>query len=169
MKAIDAILSRRSIRKYEQGIIAQEDIDLILECAMAAPSAGNQQSWHFLVIKDSNLREQISKILPNSEMLPEAALAIVVCGDRSIELYPDYWVQDCSAASENILLAAHALGYGAVWVSVYPRIDRILPVKKLLDLPESVMPLNVISIGIPNETKEVHTGLIAEKIHYDRW
>ena len=129
------ILERRSIRKYTGKPVSDELIEKLLRAAMAAPSAGNQQPWEFVVIKDRNTMDAVTEIHPYSLMLKEAAFAIVVCADLEKEKHQGYWPQDCAAATENILIEAQYLGLGAVWLGVYPREDRVEGVKKLLNLP----------------------------------
>lgn len=112
MDLIEGILTRRSIRKYKQGQVSQNQINTILKAGMYAPSARNQQPWHFIVITDRDILNQIMQVHPYAGMLSEAQLAILVCGDKTLELSKDYWVVDCSAATQNILLAAHGIGLG---------------------------------------------------------
>jgi nitroreductase len=124
MDAIEAILGRRSIRSYTDKPVAKETVQQLLEAAMAAPSAGNQQPWHFVVVDDRALLEKITTVHPYAQMAKSAQLGILVCGDLSLEMHQGYWVQDCAAATENLLVAAHALGLGAVWTGVHPRSER---------------------------------------------
>lgn len=169
MDALKAIFTRRSIRKYKKGEITEDQIRTMLEAGMSAPSAGNQQPWHFIVIKDREILDKIPEFHPYSKMLEEAGAAIVVCGDLEKQIHEDYWVQDCSAATENILLAAHAVGLGAVWLGVYPREDRVTGVSELLEIPVDILPLCIISIGHPDEEKGPSRKFIESRVHYDRW
>lgn len=153
MEAMEAILGRRSIRKYKAQPVPENLLKELLEAGMAAPSAGNERPWHFIVLDDRNLLEAIPKFHPYSQMLKEAPVAIVVCGDLSMEVHQGYWVQDCSAATENILVAARALGLGAVWLGVHPVRERVESMRKLLSLPDHVIPLCVVSLGYPAEEK----------------
>ncbi len=166
---MDVILSRRSIRKYTPDPVSDETVKELLKAAMSAPSAGNQQPWHFIVIRDRGTLVKITEIHPHAQMLKEAQVAIVVCGIENAERYPGYWIQDCSAATENILLAAHALGLGAVWLGVYPREERARGVKELLKIPDGIMPLSIISIGYPGEKKEPADRYREDRIHYEKW
>lgn len=166
---MNAIFNRRSIRKYTDKKISDELIEQILRAAMAAPSAGNEQPWHFIIIDDRDVLNEIPKFHPYAQMLREASCAIVVCGDLDLERYKGYWVQDCSAAMENMLIMAQDLGLGAVWLGVYPMEDRVKALKELLDLPESVMPLSIMSIGYPAETKEPVDRFDPSRIHKNRW
>jgi len=169
MELMDAIMSRRSIRNYAKKPLSEQDVQDLLKAAMAAPSAGNCQPWHFLVINDHAVMDKIPEFHPHAKMLHDASLAIAVCWDREKELADGYGIQDCAAAIENILLAAHAKGLGAVWLGIFPREQRINALKKLLGLPENIMPLSVVSIGYPAETKPPADRFDESKIHYNRW
>lgn len=169
MDAIQAILSRRSIRRYTDRQVSDEIVKQLLESAMSAPSAGNEQPWHFVVIRDRQILNEIPKIHPYSGMLKEAPLAILVCGDESLQKYKGYWVQDCSAATENLLIAVNALGLGGVWLGVYPIEDRVIGIRKLLGMPENVIPFSLISIGYPAEQKPPANRYDESRIHYNRW
>mgnify|MGYP001769731856 CR=1 FL=1 len=118
---------------------------------MAAPSAGNQQPWHFVIISNREILNEIPKFHPYSKMLAQSPVAILVCGDINTEKHKGYWIQDCSAATENILLAIHTLGLGAVWLGIHPREDRVDGIKKLLNLPDNISPLALIALGYPAE------------------
>jgi len=169
MEAIDAILSRRSIRKYTADQIPENVLDVLLKAAMSAPSASNEQPWHFVVIDKRSILDDIPNIHPYSRMLMGAPLAIAVCGDLLLEKGSGYWIQDCSAATENLLLAAHALGLGAVWLGVYPREDRVSGIRKLLALPEHIVPLCIVSIGYPAEIKPRSNRYDPERVHRNKW
>ena len=153
MDAMESLFSRRSIRKYTSAAVSEEAVREILEAAMSAPSAGNQQPWHFVVIDDRQILDRVPEFHPHSLMCREAQLAILVCGDPSLEKHAGYWVQDCAAATQNLLLAVHAEGLGGVWVGVYPREERVIGFRKLLNIPEHVVPFAVIPIGHPAEQK----------------
>jgi len=166
---MDAIFLRRSIRKYTNEPVSLEAVEKLLRAAMAAPSAGNQQPWHFVVIDDRRILDAIPTVHPHSMMLKEAPLAIAVCGDMHLEKHTGYWVQDCSAATENILIAAQSMRLGAVWLGVYPREDRVEGLRKLLGLPEHVTPLSLIAVGHPAESKPPSNRYEASRIHRNRW
>jgi nitroreductase len=136
---------------------------------MAAPSAENQQPWEFIVVTDKEILNNITKIHPYSQMLREAALVIIVCADLAKEINTGYWVQDCAAATENILIEAKYLGLGSVWLGVYPREERVTGIKKLFNLPEEVMPLSIVSIGYPAEEKEPSDRYDESRIHINKW
>jgi len=166
-KLIDAIFARRSIRKYTSEPVSEADVTSLLQAAMAAPSASNRQPWHFVVVTERDTLDRLGDVHPYAKMLFEAPLCIAVCGDTRVS--ESYWVQDCSAATENLLLAASALGLGAVWLGVYPREDRVAAVRQALGLPDPILPLNLISIGHPAETKEARTQYNAERVHRGSW
>ncbi len=169
MDAFDCIVSRRSIRKFTDQAIPDDRLNELLKAGFAAPSAGNQQPWHFIIIDDRKILNAVTHYHENAQMLKEAPAAIVICGDPLSEKYKGYWVQDCSAATENILLAAHAMGLGAVWLGIYPRDNRVAQTKALLGLPEAVLPLAIIALGYPAEKKEPSARWDARKIHRNRW
>lgn len=166
---MDLIFRRRSIRKYTSQEITDVYIEKILRAAMAAPSAHNGQPWQFVVIKDKNILNSITTFHPYSKMLLEASCAIVVCGDLSDEEKEKRWVQDCSAATENMLLMATELGLGSVWLGVYPDEDRVNPLKELLGIPEHVIPLSIVSLGYPAETKKIKDKFDKSKVHFNKW
>jgi nitroreductase len=170
MKVIqDIIINRRSIRKYKTDAVSQEQIELLLQAAMFAPSANNLQPWHFVVVTDRNILDQITEIHPYAKMLKNAPLAILVCADQKIEKTEGYWVQDCSAAIQNIMLSACGLNLASVWLGVYPRQERMLSIKKLFNLPEHIQPLSLIAIGHPDEQKELPQRYLKERIHTNQW
>ena len=168
MEALDAILTRRSIREYSDEIVTPEQERQILEAAMAAPSAHNKQPWHFIVIRDKTILDKIPEFHQYSKMLRKASLAIVVCGDQNIQ-DTDFWIHDCSAATENILIAANAMGLGAVWLGVHPSEDLINDTKELLGIPEHVTPLGIVSIGYPSVEKTARQNYNPERVHRDNW
>ena len=166
---MDLFVTRRSIRKYTGQAVTQEQLEELLRAGMAAPTGRNAQPWQFVVLTDREVLDGIPAFAPNTAMLTGAPAAIVVCGDLSMEQVPGLWVQDCSAATENILLAAHAAGLGAVWLSIYPNEERVTKMRSHLILPDTVIPLAVISIGYPAEEKEPSDRFKPERIHYNRW
>lgn len=169
MEAMEAILTRRSIRDYVEGEINQDQIKQMLLAAMSAPSAGDQQPWQFIVVNEPETRQAIADFLPNGKMAARAAVAIVVCGDLNEEKNVGYWVQDCSAATQNLLLAAHALGLGAVWLGVHPRQEREDNIRRLLKLPEHVIPLCVVAVGYPAKEGKALDRYREGRVHYNQW
>ncbi|MGP1579088.1 nitroreductase family protein [Porphyromonas endodontalis] len=150
---LNNILERTSVRSYLDKSVEEEKIEKLLRAGMAAPTAKNKQPWHFVVVTDKSLLQKLSKVNPYAEMVAKAPLAIVVCGDMTKALdgnARELWVQDCSAASENILLVATGLGLGAVWTGTYPSEERCAAVSEVLGLPEFLIPLNTIAIGYPD-------------------
>ena len=166
---IGALLKRRSIRRYNSKPVDKSDIRLMLKAGMYAPSARNEQPWHFMVIDDRGLLDKIREVHPYASMLSGAALAILVCGDEHLELSKGYWPVDCSAATQNILLAAHELGLGAVWLGVYPRQERQSAINKIFELPSHVRPFSLISIGHPAEEKYVPDRFKENRIRWNEW
>lgn len=164
---IETIFARRSIREYTSKPVSEKNIERLLEAAMAAPSASNRKPWHFVVVTDRHILDRLAKVHPYGKMLFEAPLCIAVCGDKNIS--PRYWVQDCSAAAENLLLAATALGLGAVWLGVHPRESRVDPIRKALKIPENIVPLNLISVGHPAEEKDPRTQYDKLRVHREQW
>jgi nitroreductase len=164
-----AILERRSIRKYTNEPVSEEDVKDLLRAAMAAPSAHNEQPWKFIVVNDRQLLTAIAKVHPYGQMLNEAPLAVIVCGDLEKEQAKGYWVQDCSAATENILIAAQDKGLGAVWTGIYPMEDRVEDIRRIFGIPENVIPLNVIVVGHPAEKKEPADRYEEKRVHLNKW
>ncbi len=168
MDAIEAILTRRSIRKYSKDPVSEATVQELLQAGMAAPSARNEQPWHFVVMTDHQIMDEIPKFHQYSKMLPEAPVAILVCGDTA-PMSDTYWIQDCSAAIQNILIAAKAKGLGSVWLGIYPSESRYRQVQKLLGMPEKVIPLGLISLGFPAEEKPPANRFNPQRVHYNKW
>lgn len=166
---MNAILNRKSIRKYTTAHVSKETVEELLRAGMAAPSAGNEQPWEFVVLRDKEIMKKITEVHPYSKMLLNTDVAIVVCGDVEKEVFKGLWVQDCAAATENILISVEDKGLGAVWLGVYPVEDRVEAIKKLLGLPSSVTPFSIIPIGYPDEQKSATDRFNQDRIHYDRW
>ena len=169
---METILTRTSVRSYTDKVVEPEKIEQLLRAAMSAPTAVNKQPWAFIVVTDRALLDTLSVLLPYGKMLNTATTAIVVCGDLNkalLEVNQAYWVQDCSAASQNILLAAHAMGLGAVWTGVFPREDRVSDVRGVLNIPDHLVPLNVIPVGYPNGDSTPKDKWNIENIYYNRW
>jgi nitroreductase len=166
---MDAILTRRSIRTYTDQAVSDESITELLRAAMAAPSAGNQQPWQFVVIRERRTLDRLALVHPYAAMAPKAQLAIAVCGDVRLEKHKGYWVQDCAAATENLLIAAHAAGLGAVWLGVYPLEERVSSIQALLGLPDEIIPLAVVPVGYPAEHPSPADRFDPSRIHLERW
>jgi nitroreductase len=166
---MDPVLARRSIRKYTDEDVSDDDLQYLLHAAMAAPSAGNQQPWHFVVIRSRETLVAIAEVHPYAKMLADAPLALAVLGDPSVEKHEGMWVQDCAAATENILVAAQSRGIGTVWIGVLPREERMTEMRQILDVPEGIVPFAFIGIGHPRETKPPSERFDAARIHHERW
>jgi nitroreductase len=164
-----AIRARRSIRRFTQEPVPDESIKALLEAAMSAPSAGNQQPWEFVVIKDRAVLDRIPDVHPYAQMCRQAQAAIVVCGNLERDSHRGFWVQDCAAATQNILIAATDQGLGSVWCGVHPREDRVSGLRKLLGLPDHIVPLSLIPIGHPAENKPASERFDPARIHHDKW
>ena len=164
---IDTIYSRRSIRRYTEEPVSEEQIKTLLEAAMAAPSASNRKPWHFVVVTERETLGRLAEAHKYAKMLHEAPVCISVCGDQSVS--ERFWVQDCSAATENLLIAATALGLGAVWCGVYPSQERVEAIGKILGIETPVVPLNIIAVGHPAEEKEPRTQYDEGRVHIEKW
>jgi len=165
------LLGRRSIREYASGDVSDAAVTQLLQAAMAAPSAVARDPWRFVVIRKKETLSAIAAALPNGGMLAVAPLGIVVCGDLDAahDRQLSYLLQDCSAAVENLLLAAHALGLGACWLGVHPREDRVRKLREILGLPASVVPVAGVAIGRPGEEKEPRTRFNSDYVHLEKW
>ncbi|WP_293575626.1 nitroreductase family protein [Prevotella sp.] len=167
---LDNIATRTSIRDYEARPVEKEKIEKMLRAAMAAPTAMNKQPWHFVVVDQRNVLDALAGANPYAKMLKKAPLAIVVCGntDKMIEGGGrDFWIQDASAATENLLLAAHAMGLGAVWTGAYPSEERCISISKVLSLSDNLIPLNMIVVGYPAEHPQPKQKFKEENISYN--
>lgn len=168
MEALEAIMSRRSIRRYTEKKIPEETITTLLKAAMNAPSAHNRQPWHFIVVDDHETLRKVPEYHQYSKMLVNASHAVVVLGDNNLQ-DTDFWIHDCAAATENILITANSLGLGAVWLGVHPHKDLIEGTKRLFNIPDHVTPLCFISLGYPEETKPPRENYNPERVHKNIW
>jgi nitroreductase len=167
MDALEVLFTRRSIRKYTGEPVTADELHTILEAGMNAPSANNRQPWRFIVVDDRAKLNAIMEVHPYSKMLAEAPLALIVCGDTSVS--EKFWQQDCAAATENILLAARALGLGTVWMGVYPDVERAKGIAALFGVPDTVKPMCIIAVGHPAEQKGRVERYDEGKIHKNGW
>lgn len=170
-EAYMSILSRVSVRRYTDQPVSSDQMSAILHAAMSAPSGVNKQPWEFIVVDNRELLSQLADALPYAKMTAEAPVAIVVCGNR--ERFLDgvddvLWEQDLSAASENILLAAHAIGLGGVWTCIYPHEERISPVRSILNIPDNLIPFNLIPIGYPEKEHAPMDKWHSERVYQNR-
>ncbi len=166
---MNILLQRRSIRQYTGQDVSNEQIQAILQAAMMAPSAGDARPWQFLIIKNPERLAKICDVSPYAKMTKDASVAIMVCGDLSRERFPGFWVQDCSAVTQNILLEVTQQGLGAVWLGMYPLDDRIEFLRQLFELPEKIVPFSVIPIGYPAQRPDTPNRYDTSRIHYDIW
>ena len=167
--AINNIMTRTSIRKYTNEPVSKADIETLLRAGMAAPTAVNKQPWHFVAVTD---KAKLAELAGRRGMIKQAGVAIVVCGNMGKAMQGPaqaFWIQDCSAATENILLTANALGLGAVWTGCYPMNDRVVEVSKVLKLPETIIPLCVIAIGHPAERPTPKDKWKPENVSYNEF
>ena len=166
---MNSIYTRRSIRKYQKRPVEEQKIRELLKASMCAPSAGNEQPWHFIVLDDRKLISRIPEFHPYAAMVEEASHVVCVCADLNLQLYEGYWVQDCSAATQNMLLMAEELGIGSVWLGVYPREERMEGVSRLLKLPGNIVPFSLVALGYPAESKPANDKYFEERIHRNLW
>ncbi len=166
---IDWILQRRSIRKYTDQRIPDEDLQTLLKAAMYAPSAMNKQPWHFLVVDDKAILEKFREFHAHASFTAYASHAILICGDEKLQHDDGFWVMDCAAATQNLLLAAHSLGIGACWIGIHPREQRKQQTRELFSLPGHVAPLALVSLGYPMTEREMPERYYQDKIHYNSW
>lgn len=169
MEAIKAIMTRRSIRRFNDKAVEEKKIETLLRAAMQAPSAHNSQPWHFIVITERELLSAIPEFHPYAKMLLQAPAAILVCGDTRIEESIEYNNANCSAATQNLLLAAHDLGLGAVWLGIYPREKRVEEIRRLLDIPRYITPIALVALGYAAEDKEPEERFQPKRVHRNRW
>ena len=171
-QAITNIMTRVSVREFTGEKISEAQIDTLLRAAMAAPSAINKQPWAFIVVTDEAMIEKLGEALPYSRCSNHPAVAIIPCGDLSKAIEGEmaaFWINDVSAATENLLLAAHAMGLGAVWTGLHPDMNRAQMVQQMLGLPEHIIPLCIVPVGVPAEHPAVKNKYLPENIHYNKW
>lgn len=169
MDAIEAIKTRRSIRKYTDQPVAEDIVQNILRMAFVAPSALDERPWHFVVIRDREMLRNLGERMEGCEMLETATLGILICGDESLEQIPGYWVQDCSACAQNILLAAHAHGLGACWIAAIGVEPRMNVLHGQLAIPRDVIPFALISMGYPDEQLPGEDRYDPARVHDELW
>ncbi|MFV0394246.1 MAG: nitroreductase family protein [Coprobacillaceae bacterium] len=167
---MEEIFKRRSVRKFLDKDVSEEDITKMLQAAMRAPSAGNEQPWEFIIIKNPETMVKIIDFHPYATMLKQTKCAIVICGNIDLQKFDyDFWIQDCSAATQNLLIEATHLNLGAVWLAAYPVEERVIGVTKLLNLPSNVIPLNIIAVGHPENYPKPIDTYSPERVHNDKW
>ncbi len=171
MDALESLTTRRSIRKFTRQPVGDDSLELLLRAAMAAPSAFNEQPWHFVVARNAETLKGLSVVSPYAGPMARATLGIIVCGETARLRYPDsnYWIFDCVAAMENLLVAANGLGLGAVWLGIQPWPERIDAVRAIARLPEGVEPLGMAAIGWPDEQKLPADRYDESRVHAEQW
>ncbi len=173
--ALECILTRTSVRQYQPDrTISRDTVETLLRAAMSAPTAVNKQPWAFIALDDRAALDSLAQVLPYARMLTKAPLAIVTCGDLSKAIDGEdadkgFWIQDVSAATENLLLAAHAMGLGAVWTGVYPDAERVKDVQERLGLPANVIPLAVVPVGYPTGPQKPKEKWDPANVHFNKW
>lgn len=166
---LTVIHRRKSVRKYLDKPVSREQLTVLMKAGMAAPTAADKRSWAFVAVTERAVLDSLAESSPSGKMLRQAAAAIVVCGDTRRALNSNVWTQDCSAASQNILLAAEAIGLGAVWIGIYPEYFKYNHVRRTLGIPMEVIPLNIISIGWPTGAEKPKQKFDPENIHWNMW
>ena len=169
MEILEAILTRRSVREFTGDPVSKTDLSDLLRAGMQAPSARNRQPWHFVVIDDPDVLHAVPDFHPFSKMLLQAPLAILVCSKYNLESEYTSWMLDCSAATQNILLAAHAKGLGAVWLGILANPERVNGIRKLLKIPEAIQPVSLVAVGHPAFRPEPEDRFNEDRIHYNQW
>jgi nitroreductase len=158
-----------NIRSFTDHALCPEAVRKLLQAAMAAPSAGDQRPWHFVVVEDAATRERMANSHPLAHLVPQAPVAIVVCGDLTLQKHPGFWMQDCAAATANLLIEARALGLGAMWLRISPNEGRVQNFRKLLDLPAHLVPFALIPVGHSGECNELKCVYDESRVHFERW
>lgn len=169
MDVMTALLTRRSVRNWNEEPVSRQDLEQIIKAAMFAPSAGNQQPWHFVAIDKRELLDKVPEAHPYASMATQAQAGVLVCGHEDVFKHPEFWMEDCAAATQNLLLAAHGLGLGAVWLGVAPKEERMGALRGLLSLPEKAMPFALVLMGHPVKEPKQPDRFRAERMHFNQW
>lgn len=169
MTVMEAILTRRSVRRYTGAPVSEELVNQVIRAGCYAPSAHNCQPWHFVVLRRPSALEALAAVHPFAKMAPSAGTAIAVCGDLGRQKTEGFLVEDCSAAIENMLLAAHSLGLGAVWCGIHPVPKLVQAVRDLLALPPAILPVGLVVVGHSAEDRTVDERFDPEKVHREAW
>lgn len=169
MNVLDAIFTRRSIRSFTGEIISDQDLATILKAGFQAPSAHNRQPREYIVIKDEEILNKIPTFHPYTKMLPKAKCGIVVCGNKEKQSKEGFLALDSAASMQNMLLAAHGLGLGAVWCGLYPVPELMEPMSELLGLPEEIIPISMVVVGVKDKDSKSIDRYNEKNIHYDKW
>ncbi len=166
---MDVVATRLHVRKYSDRAIAKDAIRTLLHAAMAAHSEGDERPWHFIVVEDSITRRRVAETHLAAYIVLQAPVVIVVCGDPALQKHPGFWVQDCAAATENILIKAQAMGLGAMWLGIHPVEGRVQQIRGILDLPPTVIPFSLTTVGYPAEHNGLNCQYDASRVHFNRW
>jgi nitroreductase len=169
VEAMEAITTRRSVRQFTPQAVTATEIEVLLRAAMAAPSAGNERPWRFVVVTDPAMLARLAKATPFAGALAGAPLGLVVCADRRSLKYPGFWPVDCAAAIENALLAAHAIGLGGVWIGVHPMAPLVWNVRRIVDVPKGIDPVSLVAIGHPAKALQAVDRYEPEWVHWQTW
>ena len=169
MDVFEALFTRRSNRKYTDEPVSDADVQTMLKAAMLAPSAKNERPWAFVVVRDAATRAELSEATPYVKMAAHAPVVVVVCGDLNEDKAGGRWEQDCAAAIENLLLAARGLDIGTVWCALHPDAERVGNVRRILGIPEHVVPLGLVCVGHPAQPFSEADRFMPERIHRERW
>jgi nitroreductase len=165
--ALDLMYSRQRVREFTDAPVSEEQVEAMLKAAMAAPSVQDRRPWHFVVVRNRNTLDKLARVHKYAYMLAQAQLAIVVCGDQKVS--EKYWVEDGCVATQNLLLAAKALGLGGVWISIYPKKKHQNAVREMLDIPDRMGVLCILAMGIPAKRDQIRTKYDSERVHHEEW
>jgi nitroreductase len=165
--ALDLIYSRQKVRDFTDAPVSNEQVEALLKAAMAAPSVQDRRPWHFVVVRKREMLESLARVHKYAYMLARAQVAIVVCGDQKVS--DKYWVEDGCVATQNLLLAAKALGLGGVWISIYPKKKHQKAVRETLDIPDRMGVLCILAIGMPAKKEQIGTKFDSERVHHEMW
>jgi len=166
---MDAIMNRRSIRRYTGKDVSEDLVTELIRAAMNAPSAMNRRPWHFIVIRDREKLDSVPNFHRHAKMIEEATMAVLVCGDLRLQDNMGYMCADLGAATENLLVKATDMGLGTVWLGIYPREERMAPLSKMLHLPENIVPFSLVPVGYPAEKKKFEDRYDKGRVHRDGW
>jgi nitroreductase len=169
---LKTIFNRKSVRVYSEAAVSDEQLLMLVKAGMAAPTAVDRRPWEFIVITDRAVLKKMADAMPYAKMAAQAPAAIVICGDTDRQFggrQASYWQMDCSAATENLLLAAESMGLGAVWTSVYPEESRMDAMRAILGIPQHVIPLNLVPVGVPGGGEKPKDKYNPGQIHKNKW
>lgn len=169
MEGLEAIFTRRSVRKFTGEVLSEADLNIILRAGFYAPSAMDRRPWHFIVVRNPETLAAFASGLRYGKMIPSAGCAIIVCGSRTVEPLTGFLIEDCSAAIQNMLLAAHSLGLGAVWCGLYPVPLYVRVIKQTVKLPREIVPVGLIAVGYKMEERQTPERFDPSRVHTDQW